>query len=93
MTRSRIDTKCRVCGKRLIRKSYRGTERIEKPDPFRQYINCYHPGRGGHNKSRSVVKMEAWNGDDGGAEASRRNRKIKKFRAKRDGVDLESILH
>lgn len=89
---SRIDTICRVCGCRLLRKCYGGTDIIEKPDRWRQYINCYHPGRGGHNKSRSVWKMEAWHDTNGGAEASKRNAEIKKMKALRAGVDLDQIL-
>lgn len=74
--KTRIDTTCRICGARLLRKGYGGNELLEHPDPMRQYINAYSPGRGAHNRTRSVIAVQRWYGKDGGAEASRRNREI-----------------
>ena len=45
-----IDTTCSCCGRRL--------RHTENADPKRQYVNCYRPGRGAHNRTSSVSRFE-----------------------------------
>ena len=62
----RIDTRCSCCGSRL--------RHTEHPDRARQYVNCYRPGRGAHNRSQSVLKFIPCTSDfDVKREAGRRN--------------------
>jgi hypothetical protein len=62
----RIDTRCSCCGSRL--------RHTEHPDKDRQFINCYRPGRGAHNRSQSVFKfIPCTSNIDVKREAARRN--------------------
>ena len=45
-----IDTICSCCGRRL--------RHTERPDANRQFVNCYRPGRGAHNRSTSIIRFE-----------------------------------
>lgn len=50
-----IDTTCSCCGRRL--------RHTENADPNRQYVNCYRPGRGAHNRTSSIIRFEACHDD------------------------------
>ena len=61
-----IDTTCSCCGRRL--------RHTERRDEGRQYINCYRPGRGAHNRTISVARFIPCSSDvDVKREAASRN--------------------
>ena len=56
----------------------------ERPDANRQFVNCYRPGRGAHNRSTSIIRFEPTRIDvDVKREAASRN-----ARGQMDKADL-----
>ena len=54
--------------------------KLGKRDPSRGYSDCYHPGRGAHNRTKSIFKIREWdNPSTCKSEAARINRKLKRL--------------